>query len=175
MDKAKVDHDAVAVAGLIECLVQSAQISGRAEHAHVAGKRLHLVEDFDAAEQVRHSAERLSGRLALERLECVAESGKRLVLDQAADALGGLCVRTKLVHQRLVNLSVAEFHAEVVRAGLAECGKRSRENVLVGFQTVCTDEFRADLQEFALVAVVAGHRTEHLLAVIQTDRQRRVI
>ena len=173
--KAEVDHDAIAVACLIQCLIQSAQISGRAEHAHVAGERLDLVKHLDAAEQIRHSAERLCGGLALKRLERIAERGKRLVLDQAADRLGGLCIRAKLIHQRLVDLSVTQLHAEVVRAGLAECGKRSRENVLVGLQTVCADEFRADLQELALVAVVAGHRTEHLLAVIQAHRQSRVI
>ena len=175
MDKAEVDHDAVAVACLIQCLIQSAQISGRAEHAHVAGERLDLVEHLDAAEQIRHSAERLCGGLALKRLERIAERGKRLVFDQAADALGGLCIRAKLIHQRLVDLSVTKLYAEVVRAGLAECGKRSRENVLVGLQTVRADKFRADLQKLALVAVVAGHRTEHLLAVIQADRQRCVI
>ena len=175
VDKAEVDHDAVAVACLIQCLIQSAQISGRAEHAYVAGERLDLVEHLDAAEQIRHSAERLCGGLALKRLERIAERSKRLVFNQAADALGGLCIRAKLIHQRLVDLSVTKLYAEVVRAGLAECGKRSRENVLVGLQTVRADKFRADLQEFALVAVVAGHRTEHLLAVIQADRQRRVI
>ena len=175
VNKAEVDHDAIAVACLIQCLIQSAQISGRAEHAHVAGERLDLVEHLDAAEQIRHSAERLCGGLALKRLERITERGKRLVFDQAADALGGLCIRAKLIHQRLVDLSVTKLYAEVVRAGLAECGKRSRENILVGLQTVRADKFRADLQELALVAVVAGHRTEHLLAVIQADRQRRVI
>jgi len=70
---------------------------------------------------------------------------------------------------------VTKLYAEVVRTGLAECGKRSRENVLVGLQTVRADKFRADLQELALVAVVAGHRAKHLLAVIQPDRQRCVI
>jgi len=171
----EVDHDAVAVAGLVERLIQAAQIGDRAQNAHVAGQRLDLIEHLDAAEQLRHGAERLCCRLAAERLERVTECGKRLVFDQAADRLGRGRIRTQLLDESLVDLRVAELDAEVVRAGPAQRREGSGEDVLVSRKTVRADQLRADLQELALVAVVAGDRTEHLLAVIQADRQSGVI
>ncbi len=58
---------------------------------------------------------------------------------------------------------------------LLSAAKAAERMSLVSRETVRADQLRADLQELALVAVVAGDRTEHLLTVIQADRQSRVI
>ena len=175
MHQTEVDHDAVAVARLVERLIQTAQVGDRAQNADVAGEGFYLVEHLDAAEQLRHGAERLCGRLAAERLKRVAQSRERLVFDEAANALSRSLVRTQLLDERLVDFGVTQLDAEVVHTGAAERRERCGEDVLVRRETVRADELRADLKELALVAVVARNRTEYLLAVIQADRKRRVI
>ena len=77
--------------------------------------------------------------------ECVAQRGERFVLDQTADALGGLLVRAQLLDQRLVDLRVSQLDAEAVRAGFAQRAKRGGQDVAVGVQPVRADQLRAGL------------------------------
>ena len=151
----EVDHNAAAIARLVQRLIQPPQIGDRAQHTYIPGQRFDLAQHLDAAEQLRHRAQRLGSRTLAVGCERIAQRRKGLVFNQTADAFSRSFVHTQFLDERLVNLRVPQFDAEIFRPRRGQRTERRGQDILVCRKAVCADQLRANLQKLSLVAVAA--------------------
>ena len=125
LDKAEVDHQAVAEPERRERAVQRARVvQGLGKRRMPDAEALRLRKDLRAAEQAGQLADRLGVQRRFKPVEHVAERRVILRLDRHADVLPAVVGNRELVGQQAEKPRVADFEPEALRTGRKRVDRR---------------------------------------------------